>query len=67
LREKIESFAVYFIFNYKSASFCEENFLNGKEETSPMPKNSPELEEKISCWFRLLQKCNLTREFACFS
>jgi len=49
---KIESFAVYFIFNCKSASFCEETFLNGKEDTSRLPKNSPELESggaRICC------------------
>jgi len=59
--------AVYLRFNCKSRSFCKETFYKGKEETSRVPKNSPELEEKISCWCWLLQKCSLTLEFACFS
>jgi len=36
--------AVYFSFNCKFSSFCKETVLNGKEETSRVPKNSPELE-----------------------
>jgi len=38
------------MFNCKNLSFCNETFLNGKEDTSRLPKNSLELEcTRVGC------------------